>query len=89
MQTTHSWPWQPFMFGSSILQDHHYDRGRFNIIDVVNRRLTAASTHTTDTMKGHVVLPELIPHCSVKDSPTTLRTASRVWLVFTLNAYGT
>ena len=56
MQTTHYWPWQPFMFGSSILQDHHYDRGRFNIIDVVNRRLTAASTHTTDTMNGHVVV---------------------------------
>ena len=60
MQTTHSWPWQPFMFGSSILQDHHYDRGRFNIMDVGNRRLTTvASAHTTNTMNGHIVLPRV------------------------------
>ena len=81
------------MLGSSILQDHCYDRGRFNIMDVSNRRLTtAASAHTTNTMNGHVVLPRvdspMFPEVHtnhVEDSVTSMAGVplERLWYVST------
>ena len=70
MQTTHYWwshlqlqskPGSVYTCGLEVaFYKITYDRGRFYIMEVGNRRMTtAASTHTTNTMKGSVVQPRV------------------------------